>query len=281
MVTLPGATVRLGAAALCEVNGAGERGGVGTTSRPCRRVAQAPFVNLPVSPALHEVRVAAGPGSYELTVDRVRISPNQSTTIANIGSTWDFREIADRLVLNDTAGVPALRNNLLAKSLYGVPLIELSLVLMVTAAVLRALQFQLWLESAARASRVATVIATGLLAVTGAYVVARLAPLFEWAPFSRYILAGVGVGGAVFAAWRAFRAKPPNAIAPVAACGFALSFVAFGGEMARLGMAVALASAVGSALWLTRGAPGASPAVAPAGDQAVMRKKSNNKRKRR
>jgi hypothetical protein len=124
------------------------------------------------------------------------------------------------------------------------------------------------------------VIATGLLAVAGAYVVARLAPLFEWAPLSRYLLAGVGAGGAAFAAWRAFRAKFANAIAPAAVCGFALSFMAFAGEMARLGMVIALASAVGSALWLTREAAVASPPAAPVSDHAAMPKKSNKRKTR-
>lgn len=193
VTALPGSTLTLGGAELCLVDDGGRRGGLGTASRPCRMRAVTPFVRLPVPAAIHDVIVSTGPGTFDLEVDKVRVSREQETRIVLTGPTLAFREIENQLQIRDLSGTAALRAALSKKQLWGLPLAALVAALLLFAAVARALG----------SGPSGSVLVAAFGAGSAALLVARVSGLLTLAP--KLVSVGAALA-ALLAAYAALRA---------------------------------------------------------------------------
>ena len=119
MLSLSGSRVKVGTAQLCERDAEGRHGGIGIPSRPCKKQARAPFVGLEFPAALHDLTVFTGPGSYDLSAEKVRIYPNVRTSIVATGPTLSSRATTDQMRLRDSSGSYVHRAGLSARRLGG------------------------------------------------------------------------------------------------------------------------------------------------------------------
>ncbi len=212
LTALPGATISVGGAQLCALDADGKVGGVGIASRPCQRVARAPFVRLPVPAALHDVTVSTGPGAYDLLVSKVRVTRNAETTLALSGATLSPRLLADQLRLRDASGVYPLRAALDVRRVLGArasTVVGVLLALMLVAFAAGFPSTRALRESAG--SRLAAVALAGMGLVAVMTLGARHAFLFSLAPKAASVLGLLFALGSVWLGARAVYAKQPRA----------------------------------------------------------------------
>jgi NADH:ubiquinone oxidoreductase subunit 5 (subunit L)/multisubunit Na+/H+ antiporter MnhA subunit len=237
LTALPGATIRLGGADLCALDERGEPGGLGTPTRPCKQPAETPFVRLPLAAAIHDVRVALGPGTNELLVEKVRILKGTETRIVLAGSSLSLREISEQLAIRDLSGAPALRVALLKKQLWGFPVLGIVGVLFLLAALVRAgtPPFHARLSQPGSASAGGAALLAGLGLGSAAVLIARLSFLLALVPRLVSVLALVAALGAVYLAARAAHQRELRAaltLAIAAQLVLAIAFAALGASSA-------------------------------------------------
>ena len=199
LTALPGSRVRLGGADLCIVDARGEPGGLGTGGRGCRVSAVTPFVRVPVPSAIHDVYVATGPGTTDHTVEKVRVSPGIETHIVLTGSSLGFREVAQQLVLRDLSGAEVRRASLSKKDLRGARVVTLASVLLLLAALIRAVRFRVALSARPREAGLLAGAFLGSAALLGA----RVAPIASLAPSAASVLSALAALVALLLALRA------------------------------------------------------------------------------
>jgi hypothetical protein len=130
-----GARLELGTAQLCAIDADGKRGGIGLSSRPCREVAKSPFARLPVPAAIHDLHLYPGPGTHELTLDKVRLQPGKETALLLLGPALGFRELGQQLTVPGLAQQHRMQRAVEASELWGLRALALSVLVFVVAAV--------------------------------------------------------------------------------------------------------------------------------------------------
>lgn len=206
MGALPGASVVLGGAELCAKDPEGKRGGVGTSGRPCREVARAPFSRLPVPVALHDIEIRTGPGTHDLEVEKARVSANVETMIVVAGATTVVREIRDQLSLRDGSGTHPLRVLLAKRKIAGQPLLGFVAALLAVFVLLRGLSAAWAASQRAAAESSAPSLAAlggGIELWVAAGLILRVDFLFSFVPGTATAIAAVSALAALIAAAQA------------------------------------------------------------------------------
>ncbi|MCC6213368.1 MAG: hypothetical protein IT376_00740 [Polyangiaceae bacterium] len=243
LAALPGASVNLGGATLCETSYEGARGGIGAASRPCRVPARAPFSRLPVPPAMQELRIDAGPGLDQLLVSRARVTPGRETRLVATGATFAPREIETAIALRAENGSRPLRDALAGRRLGELPAVGVGVSLLALA----------WLLLAAGGAAARAVPWLALAGAAGAVRWAGVAALAPWVgAWVALAATGVAVGQALLALRARSLAMAASSLAASAAA-IALAAVAVGAPAAAAGI-LAAATLAAAALSLDPGA---------------------------
>jgi len=174
-------------------------------------IAVSPFSRAPIDAGAHLIAIIPGQGSTVggdgregALLEVVRVAPGEEVSIATVGSTLSYRELANQLVLENGEGEAFLRDSLLAKRLWGMfggPGTVCLLLLLAIAA-----RSALWpLSGSLCGARTAPAATTGLVwvlgfALPGAYLLSRLSFLFSLSEGAGWVLVGLG---AVTALWGA------------------------------------------------------------------------------
>jgi hypothetical protein len=145
-------------------------------------MARTPFAGLELPAAMYQVRVIAGVGTHDLRVETVRIRSGRTTHLALTGPTLVFREIAQQLMLRDSTGAYAVVQALHGRRIWGLPLLEVGLVLVALGLAARASLFPFGGAQAPASGE-------PLAQVVAGYVALRLAALFSLSPFASFVLA--------------------------------------------------------------------------------------------
>ncbi len=201
LTALPGARVRVGGVSLCAVSADGDPGGVGTPSRPCKRAARSPFVRIPVAAAFQDVTVETGPGSYDLSVERVRLVRGVETTLALTGPTLSPRLARDEMSLRDETGGYVLQAELSKRRLWGLPVLTLIGVLLALAALAKGGLAPFHRSERKHELSPLAVSALGIAAAAAALY--RFGFVWSLSPVASSVL---GVAAGVAALWMAARA---------------------------------------------------------------------------
>jgi NADH:ubiquinone oxidoreductase subunit 5 (subunit L)/multisubunit Na+/H+ antiporter MnhA subunit len=264
---LPGATVRIGGATLCEIGDDGQRGGLGVPSRPCRVAAHSPFERVPVPLAVQDFHIDLGAGANPLRVEKVRVQPDAQIQLAVAGSTLDFREMRDQLAMRDKAGDYALQTALLDKKLWGLPALTLALLLIVLAALAKSAQ---WPLGGGSRERDAALLTGGGGLVAGAYLVARFRFYLPLAPTAGGLLALFGSITALLVGLFVLLSRDPRRIALGFAVGqVGLALIGIGSGALAAGV-LELLVVVPAAVVLLRAAEDVEHALGTAPDLARL-----------
>lgn len=267
MNALPGATVGIKGAKLCQIGSDGHRGGLGVPAAPCKLVAHAPFERLPIPLAMHNFRIELGPGENPLVVRKVEVAPDDRIQLAVAGPTLDFRQMRDELVMRDQKGGFPLRTNLASKQLWGLSALTLALALMALAGLVKCLQ---WPFGGGLSARESWLLAGGGGLVAGVYLLARLAFYFPLAPAVGGLIALFGAVTAVVAGLLAVPLRDPGRVAMAFAVGqIGLSLVGIGSGAVAAGV-LQLAVVVPAALALVLAANALEEALGTKPDLAKL-----------
>lgn len=263
---LTGSRVRVGGVYLCAVGDDGKPGGVSLAGHACRVYARSPFVRIPVAAAIQDITVETGPGSYDLTVEKVRLVRGVETTLALTGPTLSPRLARDQLSLRDETGAYVVQGELSKRKLWGLPVLALVGALLLLAAIAKSVR---------TAKDELSPLGVSALGVVAAAVLAeRLSFLAGLSTAASVVLA---LGGGVFALWMAARAahaeKLNAALFQIAAAQLGVVLIGLSAEsdsLALLHVAVTSLS-LGAIALLAHGVPGELEAAAGKGARSRAR----------
>lgn len=251
---------------LCAVGDDGKPGGVSLAGHACRVYARSPFVRIPVAAAIQDITVETGPGSYDLTVEKVRLVRGVETTLALTGPTLSPRLARDQLSLRDETGAYVVQGELSKRKLWGLPVLALVGALLLLAAIAKSVR---------TAKDELSPLGVSALGVVAAAVLAeRLSFLAGLSTAASVVLA---LGGGVFALWMAARAahaeKLNAALFQIAAAQLGVVLIGLSAEsdsLALLHVAVTSLS-LGAIALLAHGVPGELEAAAGKGARSRAR----------
>jgi hypothetical protein len=239
---------------------------------------QSPFVDMPVHPGAHTLRIHTSDGAGDQLVRRVTFDEgDEEVALVALGPTLAFRGITDQLALRDREGSTSQRTSL--GSLLGSPLASPSESpleshggpggVAVVAASLLALLLAAGLMSGAPPPRGAplalSALAQGVTTVAlGPYLIARVAMLFPLAPSTWVAVESVGAAILLLAGWRAPTSSGIQRwLAFIGVAPAALGFLALGSAGVPAATAVMVVAGTATAALYLAAAATVAPSVDP------------------
>ncbi|MGH7327747.1 MAG: proton-conducting transporter membrane subunit, partial [Polyangiaceae bacterium] len=230
--------------------------------------ARSPFVHQPVDAGMHTFRIHPGGGLEDSIVAHTRFAENADVDLVLVGATTSFREMRDQLAITDDHGATWRKDAIASRRAIGsLGAMTLACLLFVLAACARAsaIPFDGTLaDDSDAAGEPLAALLQAVVICSAAYVLARIAFLFELSPTASTIAACVGAPTALLSALAACAATTPARLfghVATAHLGVALVAIAAGSPIAAVAL-VAVSSLALTAFGLIGGPSAGGSAAA-------------------
>lgn len=225
--------------------------------------ARSPFVHQKVDAGMHTFRIHPGAGLDDSIVAHTRFAENADVELVLVGATTSFREIRDQLALTDDHGAPWRKDAISSRHAIGsIGAVTLACLFFLLAACARASAFpfdSMLADDSDAASQPIAGLVQAVVMGSAAYLLARIAFLFELSATASTIAACVGAVTVLLAALAACAATTPARLfGHVATAHFGVALVAIAVGAPIAGVALVGISSLALAAFGALGEPAAA-----------------------